>query len=129
MPDKTVMIVEDDFLHMKLFNDILENQGYRTLRANSGEAALEMARDKHPDLILLDVRLPEKSGFEVVKELKHERFLRDIPVIAVTALSDYQDKDEYLSEGFDGFLSKPIAIPNMLKAIADFMIPKPHLLH
>ncbi|MBC8339932.1 MAG: response regulator [Alphaproteobacteria bacterium] len=129
MSDKTVMIVEDDFLHMKLFNDILKNQGYRTLRANNGEDALEMAREQHPDLILLDIRLPVKSGFEVVRELKGEMVLKDIPVIAVTASADYQDRDEYLSEGFDGFLSKPIAIPNMLKAIADFMRIEPYLVH
>ena len=69
MSDKTVLIVEDNILHMKLFNDILELQGYKTLQATDGEIVLEMTRENNPDLILLDVRLPNKSGFEVVRQL------------------------------------------------------------
>ena len=65
MSNKTVLIVEDNILHMKLFNDILELQGYKTLQATDGEIVLEMTRENNPDLILLDVRLPNKSGFEV----------------------------------------------------------------
>ena len=65
MSNKTVLIAEDNILHMKLFNDILELQGYKTLQATDGEIVLEMTRENNPDLILLDVRLPNKSGFEV----------------------------------------------------------------
>jgi two-component system cell cycle response regulator DivK len=123
------MIVEDDFLHMKLFNDILESQGYKTLRATDGESALEMAREKSPDLILMDIRLPRESGFDVVKKLKDERGLKDIPVVAVTAMAGTMEREDFLSEGFDGFLSKPIAISNMLRTIADFIPTRPYLVH
>lgn len=129
MSSKTVMIVEDDFLHMKLFNDILESQGYKTLRATDGESALEMAREKSPDLILMDIRLPRESGFDVVKKLKDERGLKDIPVVAVTAMAGTMEREDFLSEGFDGFLSKPIAISNMLRTIADFIPTRPYLVH
>ena len=129
MSNKTVMIVEDDFLHMKLFNDILESQGYRTLRATDGDTALEMARQNSPDLILLDIRLPHESGFDVVKKLKGEQVLKNIPVVAVTALAGTMEREDYLSQGFDGFLSKPIAISNMLRTIADFIPTRPYLVH
>ena len=67
MADKIVMIIEDDVLHMKLFNDVLENQGYKTLRAANGNLAIKLAREIQPDLIILDICLPFTSGFEVVK--------------------------------------------------------------
>ncbi|MBT3307082.1 MAG: response regulator, partial [Alphaproteobacteria bacterium] len=80
MLNKTVMIIEDDFLHMKLFNDILENQGYTTLRASDGATALELARTDNPDLILLDTHMPRISGLDVIKQLKNEYGLKDVPV-------------------------------------------------
>jgi len=123
MSNKTVLIVEDNILHMKLFNDILELQGYKTLQATDGEIVLEMTRENNPDLILLDVRLPNKSGFEVARQLKNEQDLKDIPVVAVTALGNTLERNEYLSWGFDGFLSKPIAIQNLLRTVADCLMP------
>lgn len=123
MADKIVMIIEDDVLHMKLLNDVLENQGYKTLRAADGNLALKLARETQPDLIILDIRLPFVSGFEVVKQIRDEKGLKEIPVVAVTALADDWDEKDYLSKGFDGFLAKPIAIPNFLKTVAGFMNP------
>ncbi len=127
MQNKTVLIVEDNSLHTKLFNDILENQGYKTLQANDGESVFEMARKNNPDMILLDILLPNKSGFEVIRQLKNEQGLKDILVVAITALADSLQKSDYLSWGFGGFLSKPIAIPNLLQTIADCMMPMPEL--
>ncbi len=126
MGNKTVMIIEDDMLHMKLFNDILENQGYNTLTAHDGDIAIEMARKSRPDLIILNIQVPFTSGFEVIKRLKNEDHLKDIPVLAVTAFDDDMKKDEYLRHGFDGFLVKPIAIPNFLGAVAGFISPAPY---
>ncbi len=125
MAGKIVMIIEDDVLHMKLFNDVLESQGYKTLRAADGDLAMALARETQPDLIILDIRLPFTSGFEVVKQIRDEKGLKDIPVVAVTALADDWDKEEYLSKGFDGFMAKPIAIPNFLKTVAGFLNPAP----
>ncbi len=129
MPTKTVMIVEDDLLHMKLFNDILETQGYDTLRTTDGNSAVDLARDHHPDLILLDIRLPFVSGLEIVKRLKNESDLKDIPVLAVTAMADETDRNEFLNRGFDGLLPKPITIPNFLKTVSEFLYPKPYAVH
>lgn len=123
MANKTIMIVEDDVLHMKLFNDVLEIKGYRTLRATDADSAVLLARQHHPDLIIMDIRLPFISGLELVKRLKEENDLKDIPVIAVTALADEWEEDEYLSHGFDAYLAKPIVIPNFLKTVAGFFDP------
>lgn len=125
---KTVMIVEDNLLHMKLFTDILEAQGYDTLRTADGESVLELAREHHPDLILLDIRLPLVSGLELLARIKKEGDLKDIPVVAVTASADEWDREEYLSRGFVDFLPKPIAIPNFLRTVAEFIDPMPFAL-
>lgn len=125
MANKTIMIVEDDVLHMKLFNDVLESRGYQILRATDADSAVPLARRQHPDLIVMDIRLPFVSGLELVKRLKDEKGLKDIPIVAVTALADEWDEDEYLSHGFDAFLAKPIAILNFLKTVAGFFDPAP----
>lgn len=125
MAKKTVMIVEDDLLHMKLFHDVLEAQGYEIVRCPDGEDALEIALGERPDLILLDIRLPYVSGFDIVKEFRNEKELKDTPVIAVSTLSGGYEEADYLAEGFDGFISKPIAIPNFLRTIAGFINPLP----
>jgi len=124
MAKKTVMIIEDDLLHMKLFVDVLEAQGYETIRCPDGENAAEIAGDNHPDLILLDIRLPYVSGFDIIKQLKNKKDLKNTPVIAVTAVADNYEEIDYLIEGFDGFISKPITIPKFLSTIADFINPQ-----
>jgi len=129
MANKTVMIIEDDVLHMKLFKDILENLGFSTLRVRDGNAALEIARITHPDLIIMDMRLPFTSSFDIVKQLKNDERLKDIPVVAVTSLDDNMKKEEYLRHGFDDFLSKPIAVPNSIKTVADMFGPAPFTVH
>ena len=83
---KTVMIVEDNELNMKLFRDLIEAHGYRTVQTRSGLSAMEIAREHRPDLILMDIQLPEISGLDVTRKLKADSELKSIPVIAVTAL-------------------------------------------
>ena len=129
MANKTVMIIEDDVLHMKLFKDILENLGFSTLRARDEKAAMEITRITHPDLIIMDMRLPFTSSFDIVKQLKNDERLKDIPVVAVTSLDDNMKKEEYLRHGFDDFLSKPIAVPNFIKTVADMFGPTPFTVH
>lgn len=129
MDNKTVLIIEDDVLHMKLFSDVLENLGYTTLRAYDGEVAMDLVRENQPDLIILDIRFPFTSGFEIIKWLKNEDGLKNVPIIAVTAMANNMAKDDYLRHGFDDFLAKPIAIPNFIKTVADFCVPAPCLVH
>ena len=84
---KTVLIVEDNDLNMKLFHDLLDAHGYKTIQTRNGMEALELAREHHPDLILMDIQLPEVSGLEETKWQKEDDLLREIPVVAVTAFA------------------------------------------
>jgi two-component system cell cycle response regulator DivK len=129
MANKTVMIIEDDVLHMKLFKDILENLGFSTLRARDEKAAMEITRITHPDLIIMDMRLPFTSSFDIVKQLKNDERLKDIAVVAITSLVDNMKKEEYLRHGFDDFLSKPIAVLNFIKTVADMFGPTHFTVH
>src|SRR5258705_13719960 len=95
---KTVLIVEDNELNMKLFHDLLDAHGYRTLQTRTGMEALKLAREHRPDLILMDIQLPEVSGLEVTKWLKDDDELRQIPVVAVTAFAMKGD-EERIREG------------------------------
>src|SRR2546423_13526908 len=90
---KTVLIVEDNELNMKLFNDLLEAHGYATLQTRDGMEALKIAREHRPDLIVMDIQLPEVSGLDVTKWLKEDDNLREIPVIAVTAFAMKGDEE------------------------------------
>ncbi len=118
---KTVMIVEDNELNMKLFNDLLESQGYETIQTANGMEALDLARAHHPDLILMDIQLPEVSGLEVTKWLKEDEELRNIPVVAVTAFAMKGDEERILAGGCEGYISKPISVPHFLETIASYI--------
>ena len=107
---KTVLIVEDNELNMKLFNDLLEAHGYATLKTSHGIEAMELARAHKPDLILMDIQLPEVSGLEVTKWLKEDEELRAIPVIAVTAFAMKGDEERIREGGCEAYLSKPISV-------------------
>ena len=85
--DKTVLVVEDNDLNMRLFHDVLEMRGYNILQAKDGMEGLRMAREERPDLIIMDIQLPDVSGLEVTKWLKDDETLKSIPVIAVTAFA------------------------------------------
>jgi len=114
---KTVMIVEDNELNMKLFHDLLAAHGYRTLQSRTGMEALRLAREQRPDLILMDIQLPEVSGLEVTKWLKDDEDLCDIPVIAVTAFAMKGDEERIRRGGCEAYISKPISIATFLDAV------------
>jgi two-component system cell cycle response regulator DivK len=117
---KTILIVEDNELNMKLFNDLLEANGYRTLQTRDGLSALEIAREHKPDLILMDIQLPEVSGLEVTKWLKEDETLRSIPVIAVTAFAMKGDEEKIREGGCEAYISKPISVSSFLETIDRF---------
>ena len=112
-----VLIVEDNELNMKLFRDVLDAHGYRTLETRSGVDALGLARDYQPDLILMDIQLPEVSGLEVTKWLKDDDALRDIPVIAVTAFAMKGDEQRIRDGGCEAYISKPISIVSFIETV------------
>jgi len=118
---KTVMIVEDNELNMKLFHDLLESRGYATIQTRNGVEALGLAREHHPDLILMDIQLPEVSGLMVTKWLKEDESVAHIPVIAVTAFAMKGDEERILSGGCEGYISKPISIPKFLETIESYI--------
>jgi two-component system, cell cycle response regulator DivK len=121
MMAKTVLIVEDNDLNMKLFNDLLEARGYRVVKARSAHNVLVLAREHKPDLILMDIQLPEISGIEVTKWLKDDEGLKAIPVIAITAFAMKGDEERIRQSGCEGYLSKPISIPKFLQTVGDFL--------
>jgi two-component system, cell cycle response regulator DivK len=118
---KTVLIVEDNELNMKLFHDLLEAHGYQTLGTRSGLEALSLARNHRPDLILMDIQLPEVSGLDVTKWLKEDDELRDIPVIAVTAFAMKGDEERIREGGCEAYISKPISVSMFLQTIRQFL--------
>ncbi len=114
---KTVLIVEDNELNMKLFNDLLEAKGYNIIQTRNGFEALELAREHHPDLILMDIQLPEVSGLEVTKWIKEEEKISSIPIIAVTAFAMKGDEERIRQGGCEAYISKPISVATFVKTI------------
>jgi two-component system cell cycle response regulator DivK len=114
---KKVLIVEDNELNMKLFHDLLEVHGYETLQTRDGREALELARLHRPDLILMDIQLPEVSGLDVTRWIKADETLKRIPVIAVTAFAMKGDEEKIRNGGCEAYIAKPISVTNFLETI------------
>jgi two-component system cell cycle response regulator DivK len=120
MPKK-VMIVEDNELNMKLFRDLIEASGYDTVRTRNGLEALDLARQHRPDLILMDIQLPEVSGLEVTKWQKEDDELHVIPIIAVTAFAMKGDEERIRQGGCEAYISKPISVPRFIETIKSYL--------
>ena len=114
---KTILIVEDNELNMKLFNDLLRAHGFDTLQTNDGVTAMRIAREEQPDLILMDIQLPEVSGLEVTKWLKADDSVRHIPVVAVTAFAMKGDEEKIRRGGCEDYLPKPIKIATFIETV------------
>src|ERR1700732_483449 len=118
---KTVMIVEDNELNMKLFHDLLEAHGYNTVGTRNGIEALDLARKHRPDLILMDLQLPEGAGPQAPKWLKDDADLKRIPVVAVTAFAMKGDEERIREGGCEAYLSKPISVGKFIETIRHFL--------
>jgi len=118
---KTVLIVEDNELNMKLFHDLLEAHGYDTLQTKDGMEALSIAREHQPDLILMDIQLPEVSGLEVTKWIKEDENLKSIPVVAVTAFAMKGDEEKIREGGCEAYIAKPISVTNFIETVKSFL--------
>ena len=121
LADKTVLIVEDNELNMKLFHDLLVAHGYATIQTRNGLEALALARRHRPALILMDIQLPEISGLEVTKWIKEDDELRDIPIVAVTAFAMKGDEERIRSGGCEAYISKPISVAAFLETVQHFI--------
>ena len=118
---KRVLIVEDNELNMKLFHDLLDAHGYETLQTRDGMEALEIARSERPDLILMDIQLPEVSGLEVTKWLKEDDSLKQIPVDAVTAFAVKGEEEKIRQGGCEAYIAKPISVAQFMETVQRFL--------
>lgn len=122
---KKILIVEDNDLNLKLFRDLLGANGFLTFETKEGIEAISMTRNIQPDLIVMDIQLPEISGLDITRKIKADREIAHIPVIAVTAFAMKDDEAKILAAGCEAYLSKPIAIDDFLSTIRRFL--EPHL--
>jgi two-component system cell cycle response regulator DivK len=122
---KKILIVEDNELNMKLFHDLLEAHGISTIQTRDGRVAVDLAREHRPDLIIMDIQLPEISGLEVTKLLKEDAELKSIPVVAVTAFAMKGDEQKIREGGCEDYISKPISVTRFIEVIKSHLEPKP----
>lgn len=120
---KKVMIVEDNELNMKLFHDLLEAHGVETIQARDGKNVLALAREHKPDLVLMDIQLPEVSGLDITKWLKEDDELKSIPVIAVTAFAMKGDEQKIREGGCEDYISKPISVIKFIETVQKYLVP------
>jgi two-component system cell cycle response regulator DivK len=112
-----ILVVEDNEKNMKLFRDVLHASGYRTLEAATGERAVELVFEHRPDLVLMDIQLPDIDGIEALSRLRAEDRTASVPVLALTAQAMEGDRERFLAAGFDGYLSKPVDIAEFVATI------------
>jgi len=113
----TILIVEDNEKNMKLARDVLQVRGYATLEATTGEEGVRLARERRPDLVLMDIQLPGISGIEALRQLRADPATSAIPVLAVTASVMEQDRRQITAAGFDAYVGKPINLKDCLEAV------------
>ena len=118
---KKILIVEDNDLNLKLFRDLLAANGYETVETKEGVEAMGITRAIMPDLILMDIQLPEISGLDVTRKIKNDPEIKHIPVIAVTAFAMKDDEEKILEAGCEAYLSKPIAIDKFITTVRHFL--------
>ena len=114
MTGAQVLVVEDNEKNMKLFRDVLLATGYRTLEATTGGEAVELAAEHAPDLVLMDIQLPDFDGVQALRRLRADERTAAIPVLAVTAQAMQGDREQFLAAGFDGYVSKPVNVRELL---------------
>ena len=120
---QTILILEDNELNMKLFNDLLEAHGYATVKTREGTRVLELVRSSKPDLILMDIQLPEVSGLDVIRWIKEAQDLKHIPVIAITAFAMKGDEDRIRETGCEDYISNPISVVGFVETIRKHLSP------
>lgn len=121
MADALILIVEDNLKNLKLIRDLLQFKGYQTIEAETAEAGIDLARERRPALILMDIQLPGMDGREAMKTLKADGATNEIPIIALTASAMKGDRERLLTDGFDGYIAKPIDIKEVPKIVASYV--------
>jgi len=114
-----VLVVEDNEKNMKLFRDVLQASGFRLLEATTGERAMELAAEHQPNLVLMDIQLPDIDGIEALARLRTDARTASIPVVALTAQAMHGDRERFLDAGFDAYISKPVDIVGFVKTVKE----------
>jgi two-component system, cell cycle response regulator DivK len=117
MTGPQVLVVEDNERNMKLFRDVLQATGFRTLEATTGERAVELVFEHRPDLVLMDIQLPDIDGIEALDRVRADDRFASVPVVALTAQAMEGDRERFLAAGFDGYLSKPVDIADFVATV------------
>jgi two-component system, cell cycle response regulator DivK len=120
MAGERVLVVEDNEVSMKLFRDVLLATGYRTLEATTGGQGVELAAEHAPDLVLMDIQLPDIDGVEALSRLRANERTASIPVLAVTAQAMQGDRERFLAAGFDDYISKPVNIVEFVGTVRKY---------
>jgi two-component system, cell cycle response regulator DivK len=123
MAEALILIVEDNDKNLKLARDLLQHDGFRTLEAGTAAAAIDLAERRVPDLILMDIQLPDMDGVTALGRLRELAATRSIPVVALTAFAMASDREQLLAAGFDGYLAKPIDIHNFSNSVREYCEP------
>jgi len=118
---KIILIVEDNMKNLRLVNDIMESQGYKTLQAFSGYEGIELTRQKKPDLIIMDIQMPDIDGIQVTRILKQEQETAAIPIIALTAMAMKGDREKIINAGCDAYLQKPIRFDALIDTVKQWL--------
>jgi two-component system, cell cycle response regulator DivK len=119
MTGERILVVEDNEKSMKLFRDVLDASGYQTLEATTGIEAVDMASEHTPDLVLMDIQMPDLDGVQALQRLRADERTAGIPVLALTAQAMQGDRERFLAEGFDGYLSKPVDVRELLGTVRE----------
>ena len=117
MAGQLVLIVDDNELNLKLLRDVLRFEGYRTVQASTAASALALAADQPPDVVLMDIGLPDQSGLEALRGLRADPATRTTPVLAVTASAMVGDRERFIAAGFDDYLAKPIRTRELVERV------------
>ncbi len=118
---KKVLIVEDNDLNQKLFVDLLEAHGFVTVHTRDGNEVVELAQKEQPNLIIMDIQLPNISGIDVIKQIKKTPVIKNIPILAVTAFAMQDDEEQILATGCEGYLAKPISIEPFIETVKHYL--------
>lgn len=124
MAEPLVLIVDDNEKNLRLARDVLGFAGFRTLEAETGAAAISLATEHLPDVVLMDIRLPDMEGTDVVARLRNDGRTAAIPLVALTSFAMVGDRERFLEAGFDGYLEKPISVRDFPAQVRGFCSPK-----
>lgn len=120
-----ILCIEDNAQNMRLVRKMLKAGGYEMIGAEDGLTGIEMAKEHKPDIILVDINLPDIDGTEVTKRLKADPEYAHIPIVALTANAMYGDKERFLDAGCDGYLSKPVSRRELIAAVEEYLVKVP----